>query len=293
MRKHCMYLDRDMAVISKHKLYQLAILLWGVVVFGTLILTISGNARPYLSPGALPIDGPLQFVGVGAVLVVFGALVLLRLERNAWKTAGEQAGLSPRGAGLRGKPDLVGTVDGREVRAHIVKRDTGGGGESDSINTTFTVVETDLAESTARGLIVSPANGANPGPESVPADLSGQVRSVGDVAVVGESDAFAREAITPRAENEIAKLDSDANVNAGEAADVFIDAVKDSESGLAGSMIGLMESKIKDRMPSGPETVGTERKGVILNADELETRSQAVAAVADGFENAIAGTDGH
>jgi hypothetical protein len=46
-------------------------------------------------------------------------------------------------------------------------------------------------------------------------------------------------------------------------------------------------------MPSGPETVGTERKGVILNGDELEARAQAVVAVADGFENATSGTDGH
>jgi hypothetical protein len=280
-----------MTVIRKHKMYQLAILLWGVVVFGTIILTISGNARPYLSPGALPINGSLQFVGVGAVLVVLGVLVVLRLERNAWKTAGEQAGLRPRGASLRGKPDLVGTVNGRQVRAHTVKRDTGDGRESGSTETTFTLVETDIADPTTRGFIVSPANGANLGPESVPADLSGQVRSVGDVAVVGESDAFASEAITPRAETEIAKLNDDENVNAGEAADIFIDAIKQSESGLAGSMIGLMESKIKDQMPGGPETVGIERKGIILNGDDLEARAQAVVAVADGFENAIAGTD--
>lgn len=125
-----------MTVIRKHKLYQLAMLGWGVVVFGITVLTISGNARPYLSPEALPVDGPFQFVGVAAVLVVLGILVILRLWRNAWKRAGEQAGLSPRGGGLRGKPGLVGTVDGREVRAHAVKRETGdGGGESGASKT--------------------------------------------------------------------------------------------------------------------------------------------------------------
>ena len=293
MFKHSICIDIDMTVIRKHKLYQLAILLWGVVVFGTLILTISGNARPYLSPEALPIDGPLQFVGVGAVLVVLGALLVLRLERNAWKTAGEQAGLRPRGGSLRGKPDLVGTVDGRQVRARIVKRNTGGGGESGSMKTAFTLVETDIAEPTARGLMISPASGADLGPESVPADLSGQVRSVGDVAVVGESDGFASEAITPRAEREIAKLDGGETVNAGEAADIFIDAIEQSESGLAGSMIGLMEAELKNRMPGGPEAVGTERKGVILDGNDLEARARAVVAVADGFENATAGRDGH
>lgn len=281
-----------MVTISKHKLYQLAIVVWGVVVFAVMILTISGNAQPFLSPDALPIDGPLQFVGVAAVLVVLGALVILRLETNAWKTAGKQAGLSPRGGGLRSKPGLIGTIDGREVRAHIVKREPSDGGkESGSSKTAFTVVETTLAEPTDRGLIVSSANGANLGPKSVPADLSGQVRTVGDVAVVGESDTFARDVITPKAETELAKLESDANVNAGEAGDVIIEAIKASDSNLAGSMIGLMESKIKERMSAGPETVGTERKGVILDGDNLKARAQAVVAVADGFENAIAATD--
>jgi hypothetical protein len=281
-----------MALIRKHRLYQLAMLLWAVGVAAVLILTISGNARPLLSPEALPLDGPLQFVAVLVGLVLLGVVVILRLETNAWKAAGKQAGLSPRGGGLRGKPDLVGTVDGREVRAYTVKRETGGGdGESGTSTTVFSVVETALAEPTDRGLIVSAANGANLGPESVPADLSDQVRTVGDVAVVGESDAFAQEAITPTAETELAKLESDANVNAGEAADVFIDAIKASDSSLAGSMIGLMESKIKEAMPAGPETVGTERKGVILDGDALEARAKAVVAVADGFENAIAATE--
>lgn len=281
-----------MPLIHKHKLYQLAMVSWGVVVSAVLILTISGNARPFLSPEALPIDGPLQFVGVAAVLVVLGVLVILRLETNAWKAAGRQAGLSPRGGGLRGKPDLVGTVDGREVRAHTIKRETGeGDGESGTSTTVFSVVETTLAEPTDRGLIVSAANGANLGPESVPADLTDQVRTVGDVAVVGESDAFAQEAITPKAGTELAKLENDASVNAGAAADIFIEAIKASDSSLAGSMIGLMESKLKEAMPAGPETVGTERKGVILDGDALEARAKAVVAVADGFENAIAATD--
>lgn len=122
-------------------------------------------------------------------------------------------------------------------------------------------MKTDLAEPTDRGLIVSSVDGAALGPESVPVDLSEQVRSVGDVAVVGESDVFAREAITPRAENVVATLESDTTVNAGEAADIFIEALKNSESSLAGSIVGLMEPKIKERMPAGRETVGTERRG--------------------------------
>jgi len=277
-----------MAVIRKHNLYRLATLAWGLVVFAVIVLTLSGNARPFLTPDALPIDGPFQMVGVAVVLVVAGALVIDRLERRAWTAAGERAGLSPRGGGLRSRPDLVGTVDGREVRARTVKRKTGGDGESGSSTTTFTVVETALAEPTDRGFIVTAGGAPTAGTEDLPVDLADRLTTVGDVAVLGEPGEFAREALTPRAQNAIAAADSLEGVHVGESADVFLEAIEASGGGLAGSMVGLMETKIKERMPSDAGSVATERKGVVLDAEDLAARAEAVAAVADGVEAALA-----
>ncbi|QLG49282.1 hypothetical protein [Natrinema halophilum] len=295
-----------MALIRKSDLYRIAAIAWGIVVFGFIILTISGNAQPFLSPEALPIDGPLQMIGVAVALIALGVFVILQLETRSWIKAGKEAGLSPNGAGIAkpalarnsalwsilpvgleimSKPDLVGTVDGREVRARTVARNVGGDGESGSNTARFTVVETDLVESTDRGLIVTAGSPPTTGMEDVPADLSNQMKTVGDIAVLGESERFAREAVTPRVQNALAETDTLEGVHAGKSADVFLETIKDS-GGLAGSLVGAIETEFRERIPGGPETVGTDRKGVILDGADLEARARAVAAVADGFEKA-------
>lgn len=282
-----------MALIRKHALYQLAAIAWGVVVFGVVVLTVSGNARPFLAPDALPVDGPLQLFAVTVALIALGVAAILRLETRSWKAAGKQAGLSPRGrGGIVGKPDLVGTVDGREVRARTESRAVGGGGESGSDTAKFTVVETGLSEPTERGLVVTAGESPTTGLEGVSADLADQLTTVGDVAVLGESEAFARAAVTPRVQNALAEADSLDGVHAGESADVFVDAIEDSGSGLAASMVGIVENEIRDRLPGGPETVGTDTRGVILDGDDLEAHARAVVAVADGFENASVAESG-
>lgn len=278
-----------MAVIRKHRLYQLATLAWGVVVFAVVILTISGNARPFLAPDALPIDGPIQMVGVAVVLIGLGVLVIRQLEKRDWTAAGRRAGLTPSGGGgIVGKPDLVGTVEGREVRARTESRDVGGSTEGSSSSKPFTVVETDLAEPTERGLIVNATDTADVGPESFPADLSGELTPVGDVAVLSESAEFAREAVTPRAQDAVAALESEATVAAGPAANVLLEGLD-----RGGPVIGLLEAKLEEQMAGGPETVGTDREGVILDGADLEARARAVATVANGLEAAVGGESGN
>jgi hypothetical protein len=153
-----------------------------------------------------------------------------------------------------------------------------------------TVVETDLAAPTDRGLILSPTDGTGAGPESLPDVSSVQVTTVGNVAVLGESDAFAREMVTPRVREAIAALENGATIGVGLAADLFLDALEDTGDGLAGSMVGLVEEDLRERLPGGPESVGIEREGVILDGATLEARVRAVVAVADAFEDAT--TDG-
>jgi len=298
-----------MTLIRKSTLYQLAAMAWGVVVFGCLILTISGNARPFFPPEALPINRPLQMVGVAVALIAIGVFVIRQLETRSWIKAGKEAGLSPNGLGIAkptlarnaslllilpvgleimSKPDLVGTVDGREVRARTVARNVGGGGESGSNTARFTVVETDLVESTDRGLIVTAGSPPTTGMEDVPADLTDQMNTVGNITVLGESEKFAREAVTPRVQNTLAETNTLESVHAGKSADVFLAAIKNSV-GLAGPLVSTFENKFRERVPGGPATVGTDREGVVLDGADLEARARAVAAVADGFETASEG----
>jgi len=122
--------------------------------------------------------------------------------------------------------------------------------------------------------------------EDLPVDLTDQLTAVGDVAVLGESESFARAVATPRVQNALTGTNTIESVHVGDSAYVFLEAIEASGGGLAGSMVGLMEGKIKERMPGGPETVGTDRKGVILDGADLEARARAVVAVADSFERA-------
>lgn len=274
-----------MALIRKHGLYQLATIAWGVLVFAVIILTISGNARPYIAPEQVPIDGPLQMVGVAVVLILAGVALITLLAKRSWKRAGKRAGLGPTGwGGIMGMPDLAGTVEGREVTARTVERQTGGGGESGSNTTTFTVVETTLDAPIERGLVIDPDGEGGPGPDELPVDVSTQVTSVGDVGVLTKSPEFAADALGPRALDALLAPDALESVRAGNAADVFIDTIADA-GGLAGSMVGAMEGKIRDRFPDA-DTVSAERKGVVHDGAELEAYAQAVVAVADGVEDA-------
>jgi hypothetical protein len=277
-----------MALIRKHTLYQLAGIAWGVVVFGVVILTISGNARPFLAPDQLPIRGPLNGIGVIAVLWFLGAGVIFQLEKRSWKRAGKEVGLSPdaRG-GIIGKPDLTGTVDGRDVRARTVSRNVGGGGESGSNEETFTVVETDLSDPSDQGLIVLGGK-STIGADDVPVDLAEQATTVGGVAVLGGADDVARDVLTPRAQDAIQRVDT-ITVHAGETADIYSNTVQEATGSIAGSLMNLMEDKLADRIPGDAGTVSPEKKGVVLNGADLERQAQAVVAVADGFEDAFGG----
>ena len=279
-------------MIRKHNLYQIATIAWGVLVFGVVILTISGNARPFLSPEALPIDGPIQMVAVAVALTALGFLVIRQLEKRDWTAAGKQAGLSPESGSVIGNPDLVGTVDGRTVRARTESHNVGGGGESGSDTKTVTVVETDLSEPTERALIVTPGGAPTAGGDDLPTDLADQMTAVGDVAVLGESEDLAYDVLTPRARDAISRLDTTDGVHAGKTVNIYLDAVEDASGGVAGSFAGLMADKLADRMPGGAEKVGTEIEGVVLNGAELERRVDAVAAVANGFEEATDGESG-
>jgi hypothetical protein len=239
----------------------------------------------------LPIRGPLNGIGVIAVLWFLGAGVIFQLEKRSWKRAGKEVGLSPdaRG-GIIGKPDLTGTVDGRDVRARTVSRNVGGGGESGSNEETFTVVETDLSDPSDQGLIVLGGK-STIGADDVPVDLAEQATTVGGVAVLGGADDVARDVLTPRAQDAIQRVDT-ITVHAGETADIYSNTVQEATGSIAGSLMNLMEDKLADRIPGDAGTVSTEKKGVVLNGAELERQAQAVVAVADGFEDAFGGESG-
>lgn len=269
-------------MVRKQSLYTIVLFAWALLVFGGTVAVFSGQAAPFVTPETLPLGGPVGlFVFAGGLLVVGGVGITL-LKRRAWRRAGRRANLRPDGGGVLGTPALVGTANGRPVRVRTIKRETSSGGESGSSKTTFTVVEADFEKPATEGLVISNEGGDIDGMGEM--SVSFETETVGEFAVVGTSEELARETLTTRARNalrEPAFLDS---VLVGNASDVLLEAVPDSDGLLVGPLTDGIERKLRDSMAGDAGTVRVETKGLILDHEELDRQITAMTAVADGFE---------
>ncbi|MFB6282602.1 MAG: hypothetical protein ABEK59_01525 [Halobacteria archaeon] len=258
------------------------IFVWILLVFGVTVAIYSGKVSHLLTPQMLSIDRPFGLFGFAGGLMVLGALVLVLLKKRAWKRAGRRANLKPKGGGLFSKPDLVGSLNGRKVRARTIKKKTGSDGESSSNKSTFTVVEADLDESPEEGLVIGIGDGEGVSTaQDMPVDFD--TGSVNGFAVVGSTD-IARETLTTRAENALRDPELLDSVLVGNVADVLLEAVPESDGFILGKLTEGIEKAIRDGTLGESGKVRAETKGVILDSDELEEQIQAVSAVADGFE---------
>lgn len=265
-----------MALVRKAGLYQLGRIAWAVAAFGSAIVLYSGNAEPFVSPSQLPGGAtPMGMVGWGLGLAAVGWLVVGHLQNRAWRGAGRRAGLTPDGGSLLGASDLSGSVDGRPVQVYTVSRNTGGGGEDGSSSTTFTVVETELSEPAEEGLVVGSGDGQYDDLSSVTVD---------GVAAVGPED-LARAVLSGRVTGVIQEVDRGDGIAVGDAGGALTDAAPDVSGSFLG---GMVESGLESSMPGDASTVTVESEGMLLDADEMRARAEAVAAVADAFEEATA-----
>jgi hypothetical protein len=278
-----------MGIITKHGIYQFATFAWALGVAGSIVLILSGNAEPYVSPAQLPIDGPLQMFGTAVVLIIAGVLLINQFEKRSWKRAGRHANLTPSGRSLIGKPDLEGEIDGHTVRARTIKRKTSSSGDEGSNKSTFTVIEAGLASHANDGLILGGAgdSGFESGPLSI--DLSTQGTTVADVTFLGNEE-LGRDVVTARVSDALGESDQIEAVFAGDTDEILLDAIPNPDGGIAGAIASKLQDGVKKRLPGGPGTVSTEQRGVVLDGAELQRQTAAVAAVADSFDRAVEST---
>lgn len=257
---------------------------WGVLVFGATVTVFSGRAAPLFTPEMIPMSGPLSLFVFAASLLAVGGTAIWLLKRRAWRRAGRGANLTPDGGGLLGNKTFAGTVAGRAVRAKTITRKTGSSDEGGSSKTTYTVVEADLDEPATEGLVIGTGSDGMGDIGNLPITL--ETDTVGQFAVVGTSEELAQDTLTPHAEDalrEPARLDL---VFAGNAADVLLEPVPDSDGALTGRLTDGIEKKVRNRLAGDAGTVSTQTKGLILDSDELDRQTRAVAAVANEFETA-------
>jgi hypothetical protein len=278
-----------MALVSKHGLYQFALIMYATAVAGAVIVIGSGNAEPYVSASRIPVAGPLQFAGLIAALVLPGAIVLYLLEKRSWNRAGRNAGLTPAGMTFVGKPTLEGTVDGRTVRARTVTRKVGGGGEGGPNRTTYTVVEADLDAAVDDSVVLAGASDSATPAGVRDVDFGPNTTEVRNVAAIGD-ESIARDVVTPAVSDALATPKYIGAVYAGDAESVLLEAFPEGDGGMGGYVLEKLEDEFADRLPGDASTVSTESKGVVLSATEFEAQTRAVAAVADALEATLADT---
>jgi hypothetical protein len=269
-------------MVRKHTYYRVASVLW---FFGSMVGFIAvglGMLAPTL-PASLVPSRAVAFGG-GVVVGLAGLLVIQFFQARAWLRAGRRADLSPQGLALPLRtPDIAGEVDGRPVRGFTLSRSTGGGESSGK--STYTRVEADLEEPAGTGCLIYPHGDASAGDEAL-RDLQLPSATVDGVLAMGPSAEFAQTVLTPAVVDTLREADSVGGVYVGDADGLVQELVAEDDSVLLG---GLAKREMQ-ALPGGESAAGIETTGAVLDADMLAEQTRAVAAVAEGFDEATSTT---
>lgn len=259
---------------------------WWLVVIATGLAVLLGEARPYVSPATIPYGGP-GALGIMIALVLAGTFVIGRLQARAWKQMGRAVGLEPEGRSLRGEPAMTGTVDGRTVRAFTYTVQKGSSAEGGGSSVTYTVVEAELRTDEADGYIIGRGEGTPVAGEAVPDELR-QKSLDGHYYLVGEASAdYGNQVLTGRVRTALDDLTGAGGVIVGDPTDAIMAAVPDDLGGTLGSMmVSKIRERISDRRAFKAGTASHSDEGLLLDADELAARIEAVVAVAEAHETA-------
>lgn len=254
---------------------------WPVLAAGVVIMIYSGQAESVVSASQLP-RGSFGLFGVAVGAVIAGWIFIGYLETRSWQMAGRWANLkSASPSSLLGKPDLTDTINGRTVRARIVKRKVKR--RESSQQQRFTVVEADLNTPAEEGLIISTVRGGRTRGTSTQIEINPEQADVKDdkLVVVGGSESTAQSVISGRSRHALLGMDEFEFVFVGDAKEAIAESTPDmSDSRLA----SFLQNKAAEKIPGDAQKVTIETKGLLLDGDRLRQQAEAVATVADAFE---------
>ncbi|WP_138797876.1 hypothetical protein [Halostella sp. PRR32] len=172
------------------------------------------------------------------------------------------------------------------MRARTERRKVGGDSRSSNY-ATFTIVEADLEAPTAESMIFS-VKSSDGGLAEFGENIPTETTVVDDEFVVlGEpSDTLASEILTARTRDALRAAEDD-SVSIGAAEEHMADHMPDMSDSIVGGLFkGKFEDEFSKQFGGTPTTVAMNTKGRLGDPDELDRRAEAVAAVADAFEDA-------
>lgn len=254
-----------------------------------IVLSYSGFLEPTVTPAGLPSP---TVGGVATVaLVVLAVKLPTYIDGLAWKRAGRAVGLTADGGPTfeSGPPDnsdkttLTSTVDGRPVRARVHSTNSG---QSDS-GTTTTVVETEL-QNPVDWHATFFVEKAGEVPEDPEIDAV-QTRRINGLTVTGDIPAEIADSVaTRRVRDAVTSTDGAVSVGdvTGNLVDDMTEKIEAETDGVAETLAtGLMDAT--DAGADGPDpTVKHRNTGLCTDESALESRIDAVTAVADAVERA-------
>lgn len=271
-------------MVRKQTLYHLANGVWFLAVAASLVLVVSGNARPYVSPDVIPY-GALGAFGAAILLIVAGSYVIGRFEARDWTTMGRAVGLEPDGRSLLGKPDLTGTVDGRAVSVSTYKVKRSSAGDEGSRSATYTLVEAALREQETDGYILGRGDAG-----SLDDDIPHQVQRKdleGECYVVGGVSAdYGRTVLTGRVQDLLRESTAVDAVVVGNPVDAILSVLPDDVGKLGSMVTSGFESKLEAKQSFDATTVSHNARGAVLDAETLQAQIDAVVVVAGAHEDA-------
>jgi hypothetical protein len=278
--------------MRKKTIYNAAMGLWFVLVTAGTFAVFTGQVESILPPSAIP-GGPMVMFGGATAAVVAGALIVSVLKKRSWRAAGRAAGLTPENASLRSTlpvgsyPALTGAVEGRDVRVHRVKRKEGSGGESGSKTVTYTVAETRMDERLDPGTMIGRSDDGSDLVDFGGPGLENDVVE-GPFVAVGDGGGLVREVLAGPAREPLRSVDS-LGLSVGNTAAAMKAVLPDNSDSFLGKAVGgMMKKGIEKKVQSDPSAVSNETKGLILDPDEIRHQAEAVAAVANAFDDANA-----
>lgn len=263
--------------MKKARLYEIVSIVWWILSFGVAAgIALVLSSAPRASGGFGVGFAPLAFVGM--VLIGLGGSAAIQLHENrTWRRAGHQVQLSPEnGRGFLRKPVLIGSINGRTVRA----RATGGwlrmlpGG---------TVVETELDRPIELGFVVATTD-KRWSQSRVTSKLEPERAATRDdrFVVYGHSESIARALISGCSREALLAINGEVYI--GDASDAVATGTSLSETALW----PLFEKPWTWGVPETPSTVSIRTGGTVVDSDRLKRQSEAVVAVADAVEETTA-----
>jgi hypothetical protein len=255
-------------------------------------LVYAGVADPYVSPP------PEVFGAVDALVVtVVGFALLLavrparRLRRRYWRASATDVGLDATGGAFLGATTFEGTVRGRNVRASIGQNGAFESGDHGRTATNYVVVEAALDRTPDAGVVLGPS-------EQHDAFAAYDVATTPDAAAdglvaVADRDGLADTVLTSAVDDRLHAVNDPSQVYAGDAT-AAADALPDDDRRPYETSPGVTtqvdaahdDALVGGDWLGGPRWVSHVDRTILVDADALQARLDAVVAVADALDDA-------